>query len=180
MKGIVFTEFLEMVEKEHGYEMVDALIEENDLPSGGTYTAVGTYSHSEMIDLLSSLSSKTATEIETLLHAFGKYIFDTFLSAYPGFFADIKHGFDFLQSIDGHIHKEVKKLYPDAVLPVFETEQGETSMKMVYHSDKKMSSFALGLIEKTMIHYGHQATIDREMIEEDGSVVRFTISTTDV
>lgn len=180
MKGIVFTEFLEMVEKEYGYEMVDSIIEENELPSGGSYTAVGTYSHSEMIDLLSSLSHKTTTEIDALLHAFGKYIFDTFLKAYPGFFKDITHGFDFLKSIDGHIHIEVKKLYPDASLPVFETEQVDDEMKMTYHSEKKMSSFALGLIEKTMSHYGHDATIQKELINADGSVVQFTITTKDV
>lgn len=176
MKGIVFTEFLEMVEREHGYAMVDRIISENELPSGGTYTAVGTYSHSEMIALLTSLSNKTDTEIETLLYAFGKYIFDTFLTSYPAFFTPIKHGFEFLQSIDGHIHKEVKKLYPDAVLPQFDTEQTDDEMKMTYRSDNRMSSFALGLIERTMTHFGHDATIDRQMIQADGSEVLFTIA----
>lgn len=165
-----------MVEKEHGYEMVDNIINENELPSGGSYTSIGTYSHSEMISLLTSLSNKTATEIDTLLHAFGKYIFDTFLTAYPGFFEPINHGFDFLQSIDQHIHVEVKKLYPDAALPKFATSQKDDKMEMTYTSDKRMSSFALGLIERTMSHYGHDAVIDRQMIKEDGSEVLFTIS----
>ena len=35
MKGIVFTEFLEMVEEKYGYEVVDQIIEESKLPSGG-------------------------------------------------------------------------------------------------------------------------------------------------
>ena len=37
MKGVVFTEFLEMVEQKFGMEMVNALIENNDLSSDGVY-----------------------------------------------------------------------------------------------------------------------------------------------
>ena len=48
MKGVVFTEFLEMVYQKFGIEMVNALIENNDLSSDGVYSAVGTYHHSEM------------------------------------------------------------------------------------------------------------------------------------
>lgn len=179
MKGIVFTEFLEMVEQNYGYAMVDGIIDENELPSGGTYTSIGTYSHTEMISLLSSLSNKTNTQISTLLHAFGRYIFDTFLSSYPVFFEGIEHGFDFLESIDNHIHVEVKKLYPDATLPSFQTSHTNGKMEMIYHSDKKMSDFALGLIEKSMEHFQHKVSIKKENIKDDGSLVKFTILVTD-
>ena len=43
MKGIVFTEFLEMVEEKYGLEMVDDIIENANLQSHGAYTSVGTY-----------------------------------------------------------------------------------------------------------------------------------------
>ena len=43
MKGVVFTEFLEMVEQKFGMEMVNALIENNELSTDGVYSAVGTY-----------------------------------------------------------------------------------------------------------------------------------------
>jgi hypothetical protein len=49
MKGIVFTEFIEMVEQRFGYEIVDELLTETELPSGGAYTAIGTYSHHEIV-----------------------------------------------------------------------------------------------------------------------------------
>ena len=54
MKGIVFTEFLEMVEDRFSLDMVDDLIDDCDLPSGGVYTAVGTYSHEEIVALVSA------------------------------------------------------------------------------------------------------------------------------
>jgi Haem-NO-binding len=51
MKGVVFTEFLEMVEDRFSPEMADRIIEGAELASGGVYTTVGTYDHGEMIQL---------------------------------------------------------------------------------------------------------------------------------
>lgn len=175
MKGIVFTEFLEMVEKEFGYETIDQILEDNELASGGAYTSVGTYNHAEMIDLLGSLSAISKQEVSALLHAFGRYIFDTFLKGYPQFFEECAHGFEFLESIDGHIHVEVKKLYPDAMLPRFETTINGTEMAMNYYSDRRFSDFASGLIERTMEHYGHGFSMQKELMNQEGSEVKFTI-----
>lgn len=175
MKGVVFTEFLEMVEKEFGYEIVDKIIAESNLPSEGIYTAVGTYDHAEIISLITNLSKATEKEIAVLLKAFGQYIFDTFLNGYPAFFNTLNHAFDFLESIDKHIHVEVLKLYPDAAFPKFNTVIDGDKMKMTYLSERKMSDFAEGLIERTMTHYGHDYEMSKILIEEDGSVVEFNI-----
>ena len=58
MKGIVFTEFLEMVENTFGLETVDYIIYKSDLKSEGAYTSVGTYDFFEMLSLISNLSEK--------------------------------------------------------------------------------------------------------------------------
>lgn len=176
MKGIVFTEFLDMVEQKFGYEIVDQIITESKLKSNGIYTAVGTYPHSEVVTLLMNLSNKVAIEPTTLLKEFGKYLFDTFLSSYPQFFSAVDNAFAFLHSIDKHIHVEVLKLYPDATLPKFlskETEDG--TLVMTYKSERKMAALAEGLIEKAILHYHEQCQITTENIKEDGSEVQFTI-----
>ncbi len=56
MKGIVFTEFLEMVEAEFGLETADKIIMDSKLASNGAYTVVGTYDPSEMGQLVTNLS----------------------------------------------------------------------------------------------------------------------------
>ncbi len=175
MKGIVFTEFLEMVEKEHGYEVVDQILNDNQLESGGAYTAVGTYNHAEMIALLSSLSKVTKQEVRTLLEFFGGYMFASFRKGYPAFFEQCSHGFEFLASIDQHIHVEVKKLYPDAMLPRFESVQEGNEMRLTYFSDRRLSDFAMGLIKATMVYYGHGFHIEKISTNEDGSEVQFLI-----
>jgi len=176
MKGIVFTEFLEMVEKKFGYEMVDAIIEESKLPSNGIYTSIGTYHHSEIVQLLGNLSDKSKIDAQLLLKSFGEYLFDTFLKTYPQFFTAVDNPFDFLESIDSHIHVEVLKLYPDATLPKFETRHLEDgSLEMTYKSERKMASLAEGLMEKSIIYYKTDHIINKELIIADGSVVKFTI-----
>lgn len=175
MKGIVFTEFLEMVEQEFGYRMVDKIIQKSNLPSGGVYTSIGTYDHAEIVQLLMNLSEEAEMEASILLKEFGKYLFDTFLSSYPVFFHGLDNSFDFLASIDGHIHVEVKKLYPDATLPRFSSEVIDGKMIMIYKSDRKMSDLAVGLIEKTIQHFKENKVIEKKNIQEDGSEVKITI-----
>jgi len=165
-----------MVEQAHGYGMVDQLIMDNELPSGGVYTTIGTYSHQEMVTLVVDLSKKTETPVPNLLNAFGQYLFGTFEKGYPMFFEAAENAFDFLESIEKYIHVEVKKLYPDAQLPSFSTRRLSTdTLEMIYYSDRRMADFALGLIEKTFEHYGEKATIYRENLVENGSEVKFLI-----
>lgn len=176
MKGIVFTEFLDMVEKKFGYETVDLIITTSKLESNGIYTAVGTYPHYEIINLLMTLSDTVKIDPLLLLKEFGKYTFDTFLVSYPHFFASTNNSFDFLHSIDNHIHVEVLKLYPDATLPKFVSEETEDeTMTLFYKSERKMGAFAEGLIEKSFDYYNEKCIINTKFIKEDGSEVLFTI-----
>ncbi len=176
MKGIVFTEFLEMVEEKFGYYVVDQIIAASDLPSEGVYTAVGTYPHAEIVSLLMSLSKTVNLDPTLLLNEFGKYLFDTFLKGYPQFFNGVDNAFDFLATIDNHIHVEVKKLYPDATLPKFDSEiRADNTMVMIYRSERKMAALAEGLIQKSFLHYNENATLEKRNIKEDGSEVEFIL-----
>ncbi len=176
MKGIVFTKFLEMIEEEDGYEIVDKILLDVKPESGGVYTAVGTYPHSEIVAMVISYAQHKGIEVSTALRTFGRYLFDVFYNNYSEFF-DPKHtAFSFLESIDSYIHIEVAKLYPDAQLPKFKTERPEpNTLVMTYNSERKMSDLAYGLIEKTLEHFEEEKTIEVEYIDNDGSNVKFTI-----
>lgn len=177
MKGIVFTELIEMVEQQFGYETVDQLLVETNLPSGGAYTAIGTYSHQEMVDLINGLSLKTGIAVPTLLHRFGQYLFKTFVRVYGHFFEHLTDTFSFLSAVHHHIHVEVKRLYPDAELPDFEIEKidGKT-MKMVYHSARRMGDLAEGLLMASIAHFNENTRVERRNLDEDGKVVCFLIT----
>ena len=131
MKGIVFTELLEMIEQKHSYELVDQLIEQAALPSGGTYTAVGTYSADELNKLVQLYCEETNTSPSVLLADFGHHLFVVFTKSYPIFFDTCSTAFQLLESIEQTIHVNVLKLYPDAELPRFITKRlDENSLEM--------------------------------------------------
>ena len=80
MKGIIFTEFLEMVEEKFSPEMADKIIDaSSNLTTDGSYTAVGTYHHSELIELVSHLSNEVNVDVPLLVETFGKFLFDRFV-----------------------------------------------------------------------------------------------------
>ena len=55
MKGVVFTEFLDFVEDQTSYDVVDEMLERADTPSGGVYSATGKYEYEELASLVTNL-----------------------------------------------------------------------------------------------------------------------------
>ena len=177
MKGIVFTEFLEMVEKEFGLIVADKIVTSSDLKSGGVYTAVGTYEHAEIVQLVTQLSIETKIPINDLLLAYGQYFFKVVEDSYPDFFKGVPNAFSFLSSIENYIHVEVLKLYPDAELPHFDiTQPEENTLVMIYYSERKMASFARGLINASILYFKEEIDIKVEDLSGDGSEVKFTLN----
>ncbi len=177
MKGIVFTEFLDLVETKFGLEMVDTIITQSKLESEGIYTSVGTYKFSEMLELLENLSANTNIAIDDLLLVYAEHFFSVLKDSYPGLIATYKDPIEMLASIENHIHVEVRKIYPDAELPTFEVlEKTDTKLIMIYKSSRAMHHFGLGLMNKTFEHFNSTATIVLEKIKEDGTEVKFIIN----
>ena len=167
MKGIVFTELLDMLDQQMSMEEIEALIDEADLPSGGAYSAVGTYDYQEILTLVSLLSQKINVPVEDLKHAFGKFLFGSFVKKYPVFFHEEDTVFDVLSRIEDTIHVEVAKLYPDAELPQFEHEFLEDKhMRLTYRSRRPFSSLAEGLITGCIAYHEENITISRQDYRE--------------
>ena len=178
MKGIVFTEFLEMVESGFGLATADEMIESSASSTGGAYTSVGTYDHQELLRMVLALSAATKKAPAELVKAFGMHLFGRFVTVFPAFFVNVKSAFDFLASIDGHIHVEVRKLYPDAELPRFECKLlSPRRMEMVYTSKRPLADLAEGLIVGCAEHFGQPMAIERQILSEgQNNVVRFQLT----
>jgi len=166
MKGIVFTEFLELVENEFGLEVVQQIIDECELETEGVFTSVGTYNHKDMFIMVGKLSEIKGIPVPALLTIFGEYFFTTLKTKYP-LFLDKPNLFSFLYSIDQYIHPEVIKLYPDAELPKFEAEiRSDNEMMLNYMSSRKLSDLAIGLIKGAAKHF--KEDVDIVKVVEDG------------
>lgn len=177
MKGVVFTELLEFVASSFGDDMVDDIIDDASLPHGGAYTAVGTYPYTEMQRLVVALAKRSDAGVGELLTLFGDHLCRRFVVKYPEFFSSQPCLFDFIESVDRHIHVEVHKLYPDAELPLFTTSGRDAeSLSLDYSSCRPLAALAEGMIKGAADHYGEAVTIQRTQIDDgDTPIVRFAI-----
>ncbi len=178
MKGIIFNEFLEFVEKTMSYDMVDKIILKADLPSKGAYTRIGTYNSYELFELVSALHEETNIPIKDILYRYGIYLFSIFILKYPQFFQAQTTVFEFLDGIESHVHIDVKKFYPDADLPYFETTYvSPNQFIMVYTSSRPLADLAEGLIQGCINYHNEKINIKREDIEVSrGTKAKFILT----
>jgi Haem-NO-binding len=160
MLGMVFTEFVELVEERFSPALADAVLQDVAPPHGGAYTAVGYYPHEEMLALVGALSARTGVAAPELVKAFGHHLLTRFTQGHGEMFARSTNLFDFVASIDGHIHVEVHKLYDKATLPRFTVlSRTPTTMTLLYQSSRHMEMLAQGLLEGAAQHYGEDCRI---------------------
>jgi len=158
MKGVVFTELLEFVEDQFGFDTVDAMIEKSG--QSGVYTQAGNYPFEEIVALLAALSKEINTPVPTLLEVYGTHLFTRLVTLYPNV-NRFTSSLDMISHVDNIIHPEVKKLYPDADLPSFQVkENSEDKVVLQYMSNKSLQHFAKGLMLGAAAYFGEKIQVN--------------------
>ena len=172
MKGFIFTNFLDFVEKSNGLEMVDQMLGECDLASEGVYSAFNSYEFDELVSLLTFVSKKTGIEPQVLLEAFGRFVFPYLIGKHSYIVEKYSNAIELIAVIESHIHIEVKKLYEDAELPTFSVvEKTQNSLTLIYTSSRGLTYFAIGLMRETLDFFKVKGKVSMvENYNNDGSV----------
>ncbi|NVD06839.1 guanylate cyclase [Vibrio sp. JPW-9-11-11] len=176
MKGIIFTEFMDLVEQKFGLEELDTVL--SLAGDDGVYTAVGSYDHRNLVKLIVQLSQRTGISAQDLQCIFGQSVFHNLYRSLPSnsSLQTCHSTFHFIKLVEDYIHLEVKKLYPDANPPKFNfVSESETELVFDYLSARCMSHVCLGLIQGCAEHYQQKVTVDMQSCVDDGSQVRFTV-----
>ena len=177
MKGIVFTELIEMVETKIGHQVADRMIETANTVTDGAFTAVGTYDHKELLQMVVALSEETGTPVNALVRTFGNHLFHRLRELYPNFFEGVSSALDFLPSVQELVHVEVKKLYPDAELPEFDWQPDGDNYVMTYRSARPFADLAEGMVQACVEHFGDGYHVHRQDMEAQvGNAARFTLA----
>ncbi|MFM8980814.1 MAG: heme NO-binding domain-containing protein [Planctomycetia bacterium] len=148
---MVFTELLEMVERQHSFAVADRIVERAG--ARGAYTSVGYYPDSELVALVAALSSETGTPVPQLLHAYGRHLLGRFRARFPAFFDTAPTAEVFLERLEPHVHAEVRKLYPTASPPVLRFLRTPDELVLDYASERGLADFAEGLLVGVLEHY---------------------------
>lgn len=177
MKGLIFTEFLDFVEKQFGIDVCEDMIANCKLTDDGAYTAVGTYDHSELLAMVTQLSESTQTPVDKLVQAFGENLFGVLMAKYPELTERFRDSFTLLSQLESVIHVHVRKLYPDAELPRFEHSQPDAqTLVLDYHSSRGLADVAEGLLRGCLAHYGEDVALSRTDPDGAGGTrARFTL-----
>ncbi len=177
MKGIVFTEFLELVGRKYGVEVMDLIIEASDLPSGGAYTASGTYDHGELLALVKTLSDAILVPASDLLRTYGQHLFARFSVRYPQFLAGSASSFDFLDRVEDHMRDKAWNINPDAELPSIQVSwRSEDRIELVYSSTYPFAAFAEGLMRGAIAHFEERVAVRQIDASDDGTFIHFELT----
>ncbi|KAB7883061.1 heme NO-binding domain-containing protein [Poseidonibacter ostreae] len=173
MKGLVFTELLEYVEDNFGFDMADKIIEDANLANDGAFTQAGNYPFEELVKLLAALSKESNIEIPKLLEIFGEHMFTRLISLNPQLKNNFESSLDLISKVDNIIHPEVEKLYPGADLPKFNLiNRSENKVVIDYISSKHLEPFAIGLMKGSAKNFNEKIIISQEKVND---ITRFTL-----
>lgn len=176
MRGLVFTELIEFVEEALGHNVSDKMIKEAKLDNNGVFTQGGSYEFDDLVKLVVSLSNITGKEVGELLYVFGEHMFERLVLLYGKEIDSKGSSIEFIDNVENVIHVEVRKLYPDAELPIFQTiEKGKDHLVIIYISNKRLEEFAHGLIDGCAKYFGELLDITYKTVDEDSHKVKFII-----
>jgi hypothetical protein len=179
MLGIVFTEFVEMVEERFSEEVLDEILEAPSLSTSGAFTSVGYYDHTDMIKMVVALSKEVNVPIDDLIAAFGEHLFGKLVAKYPTMIEGHNRLLDFLETVDTVVHKEVIKLYPHAELPRFSCNRlSDDCLEMNYQSKRPFSQLALGLINGCALYFKQPIDVVSQSSDTDASYSTTFVITT--
>ena len=159
MKGIVFNLLEELVRRDHGEDAWDSLLEATKLD--GAYTSLGSYADEEMMKLVAAASQTLQLPPEAILRWFGRNAMPVLAVKYPSFFATQNTTRPFLLALNDIIHPEVRKLYPGAIVPVFDFDLSTPDvLVMGYKSERKLCALAQGFVEGAADYYGEDLSFE--------------------
>ncbi len=179
MKGTIFVELMNLVERTLGLDAVDQVIEKcgDALSTEGAYTSVGNYPHQELLVLVGAVSELAPEHADGLLDLFAESLMTTFERMHPEFFNPQQDYLDFLASVETHIHEEVLKLYPDAKPPqVAANRVSPTQLDLNYKSHRPLAPFSISLAKAAGKYFAKRVEISVNSASEDQRECHFTVT----
>lgn len=154
MKGVIFTELVNFMEKLAGVVFTDEVLVEADLSHGGAYSSVGSYPSAEALKLVTIAAEKSGVPVSELCEKYGRFLFDRFNVLFPDIMKLYDNADALLDHVGPHIHEEVRVLYPGAQPPSISTKREDDALIVEYESHRPMAHIAYGLIARSVEHYG--------------------------
>lgn len=170
MKGIIFNLAEEVIIREHGDDVWDAVLEDARL--SGSFTSLGSYPDADLVAVVASAARLLGMEPRAVLRHVAEGAIPLLAARYPHFFTPHRDALSFVLTLNDIIHPEVRKLYPGADVPSFSYEvHSDDAVTLRYESERRLCMLAEGFIAGAATHYGQQVAIGHDLclLEGDGA-----------
>ena len=177
MRGLVFTCFVDMVEKRFGLQTMEDIFQEVQPESEGAYTTVGDYDHREMLALVACLCHKKEMDKSQVLTALGEEMFKYLTEMQPTMMEGALGSFDFLERVDGIVQVELRKLHDGTDMPRFSCERpGGDKLILDYNSKAPFAALVEGAIKGCIRYFEEDIALSRDPAAEyDDTHCRFIL-----
>lgn len=169
MKGAIFNIFETFIADNFGdatYECIYAAA----LPKMQTkcpFVGPGSYPDADFMALVQHTVDELNISVEDATKAFGNFAFSKLADSAPDFVKPYNHPKPFLKTIDSVIHVEVRKMYPDAMLPKFwYQDTGADTLTLCYQSPRKLYYFVDGMIHAVCDHFQVETSLSWAIKDE--------------
>lgn len=164
MLGVVFTEFIESVERGYGLAVADRV--QCVCPAHIGFTAVGNYDHGQLVSMIGKLSEETDVPVANLIRQFGRQIFQSFLNTRPETFQGIRSTPQLLETVENTVHVDVLSIYPNAELPKLSfPPHGENEFRLEYQSSRPFAELAHGILEASIEYFQEHWQVTRHDLD---------------
>lgn len=143
MKGIIFNVVEEVVEETFGLAAWDQIVARAGVD--GAYTSLGSYPDDEVAALVASAAEVAGTTEHDVLVLVGRRGFAKLAGRHSYLLDSMESWRAVLDQLDGIIHPEVRKIYPDAQVPSFQAEADSDEIVLEYRSKRSLCALAEGL-----------------------------------
>jgi hypothetical protein len=144
MMGIMFNVVKDVVTEALSAEAWDDVIDSAGI--SGSYTSLGNYPDGDFHAMVAAAAVAAGLSEEDTLRLSGRAGFKHFLRRAPHVLEGLDDWKAVVASLNGIIHPIVHKIYPDAVVPMFETVPDGADLKVIYTSKRGLCALAEGLM----------------------------------
>jgi hypothetical protein len=177
MKGLFFTELIELLEADYGLAVVDRVIRAAVPPTDGAYTSMGNYDAEEFFGLINAFSAEMDQPVSTIQRSFGRHFMRCLMVRNHKLVGTYSSAIKAIKDVNKLI-RAARILPPDATLPdVTFSEEGESIWQLTIHLPLQVRDMVLGALEACIARYEEPLIVSRTDIEVNGQIAtRFEIT----
>lgn len=169
MKGMVFNLLESFITDRFGEDVYEDIAESAQLITQEPFVGPGIYPDEDFMELVNRACERLKVTPQAASRLFGHYSFSKLAHLHTFFLQSHTSALEFIRSVDGVIHVEVLKLYPDVTLPKFDYDQEtKDSLSIKYTSERRLCFFMEGLIQGCAEHFGDQIEFEQSTCYHKG------------